>query len=143
MVNALLHFEQLNGFSLMWILSCLFKLPTCLNILSHLEQLNGFSSVCILFWVKYEDRGETNNQGKEVQDCWLYCCLNFKGQGFWPLTVSKTEIQKNLFFAINFSFLGMIWVPSTLLCLIEATWLLFGTCLLFGSCLFHKYYLDQ
>ena len=28
---------------------------------------------------------------------------------------------------------------STLPCLIEATWLLFGTCLLFGSCHSHKY----
>ena len=111
-VKVLSHFEQLNGFSSVCILSWVFKLPSCVKVLSHFEQLNSFSSVYILLWVKYEDRGETNNQGKEVQDCWLYCCLNFKGQDFWPLTVSKTEIQKISFVAINFSFLGMKWVPS-------------------------------
>ena len=43
------HFEQLNGFSPVWILSwVLCKLPDSLNFLSHFEQLNGFSLVWIL-----------------------------------------------------------------------------------------------
>ena len=50
-LNFLTHFEQLNGFSSVWILSCLFKWLAWLNFLSHIEQLNGFSSVWILSWV--------------------------------------------------------------------------------------------
>ena len=38
-------FEQLNGFSSVWILSCVFKYCDWLNIFLHFEQLNGFSSV--------------------------------------------------------------------------------------------------
>ena len=45
------HFVQLNGFSSVWILSWLFKLPACVNVLSHFEQLNYFSSVRILSWL--------------------------------------------------------------------------------------------
>ena len=45
------HFEQLNGFSPAWILSCFFKSPDMVNFFSHSEQLNGFSPVCILSWI--------------------------------------------------------------------------------------------
>ena len=44
-VNVLLH-----GFSLLWILLCIFNSPLSLNALSHLEQANGFSAVRILSW---------------------------------------------------------------------------------------------
>ena len=50
MRNFLLHFEQLNGFSSVWILSCIFKAPSRLNVFSHLEQLNGFSLVWTRSW---------------------------------------------------------------------------------------------
>ena len=49
-LNALLHFEQLKGFSPVWILSLVFKWPAWLNVLSHFEQLNGFSPVWVLSW---------------------------------------------------------------------------------------------
>ena len=42
------HFEQLNGFSSVWILSCFSRLPESLNALLHFEQWNGFSSEWIL-----------------------------------------------------------------------------------------------
>ena len=50
-LNFFSHFEQLNGFSPVWILSWVFKSPDCLNLFSHFEQLNGFSPVWILSWL--------------------------------------------------------------------------------------------
>ena len=47
-LNFFSHFEQLNGFSSIWILLWCFKLCERLNFFSHFEQLNGFSSVWIL-----------------------------------------------------------------------------------------------
>ena len=49
-VNVLSHLEQENGYSLMWILSCDFKLPICVNVLSHLQQTNA-SLLCGSFHV--------------------------------------------------------------------------------------------
>ena len=42
------QFEQLKGFSSVWILSCVFKWCDWLNFFSHFEQLNGFSSALII-----------------------------------------------------------------------------------------------
>ena len=42
------HFKQLNGFSSVWILLCVFKLCEHLNFFSHFKHLNGFSSAWIL-----------------------------------------------------------------------------------------------
>ena len=42
------HFKQLNGFSSVWILMCVFKLCEHLNFFSHFKHLNGFSSAWIL-----------------------------------------------------------------------------------------------
>ena len=50
-VNFLSNFKQLNGFPLVWILSCIFKWLACVSFLLHLEQPNGFSSVWILLRV--------------------------------------------------------------------------------------------
>ena len=48
LIKALLHMEQANGFSPVWVLSCTFKLPLWLKGFSHLEQANGFSPVWVL-----------------------------------------------------------------------------------------------
>ena len=45
------QFEQLNGFSSVYTLSCVFKCCDWLNFFSHFKQLNGFSPVWILSWV--------------------------------------------------------------------------------------------
>ena len=76
-----LHFEHLNGFSPLWVLSffynwsdfqkflshfehlkcsslwvpsCFFKLPTCENVFLHFEHLNGFSSVWVSHWFDFQ-----------------------------------------------------------------------------------------
>ena len=46
-VNCLSHFEQLNGFSSVWILSWVIKLWSRLNFFEQIEQLNGLLLVCI------------------------------------------------------------------------------------------------
>ena len=47
-VKALLHMEQANGYSPVWVLLCNFKFPLWLKAFSHLEQANGFSPVRVL-----------------------------------------------------------------------------------------------
>ena len=46
--NVFSHLEQANGFSPVWILTCICKLQFSVNDLSQLEQANGFSPVWLL-----------------------------------------------------------------------------------------------
>ena len=45
---------QVNGFSPVWVVSCVFKFLLVMNAMSHLEQENGFSPVwiplCLFNW---------------------------------------------------------------------------------------------
>lgn len=43
--------EQLNGFSPVWLLKCITNVFFWLKLLLHTEQLNGFSPVWLLIWV--------------------------------------------------------------------------------------------
>ena len=47
----LLQFEQLKGFSPVWILSCISNVADSLKVLSHIEQLKGFLCMWILSWI--------------------------------------------------------------------------------------------
>ena len=50
-VNDLSNLKQANSFSLVWILSCIFKTLQCVNDMPHLVQEYGFSAPRILWWV--------------------------------------------------------------------------------------------
>ena len=43
--------KQINGFSSVWLLSCIFKSLFSLNVLSHLDQAKYFSPVWIIAWL--------------------------------------------------------------------------------------------
>ena len=112
------QFEQLKGFSSVWILSCVFKCCDWLNFFSHFEQLNSFSSVFQA--LLSENLFSHFEQLNGFSSVWILSCVFKRCDG---LNLFSHFEQLNGFISMHSSMcLQIVWTTALLFTLWAAEW---------------------